>query len=494
MEQFFESLRVADVLDVAIVSAFLYGIISWLRQDATKDTSRRVMVAVSLFTSVYLLARIFNMYLVEQLMEVLFIVFLLAGVVVFQSEIRRMLDRIGSWSFFRRLSSTDSEAQTIDVITEAASQMADMHMGALMAIKGREPWERQIQGGIDLNGKISQPLLYSIFHHDTPGHDGVALLEGDRITKFGAHLPLSSNVPEVSRFGGTRHAAALGLAEKCDALVIVVSEERGQISIAEGNHLDEMNSAGELKERLDRFWKTHYDHASTGKPKLWARPSLQTAMLAVVLASLIWFLMAYQPTTVVRTFPDVPIEYSNVKSSWSLDSVSTHEAEVSLSGSERAFQLLEPSRLAVSFDVTSINAGRNELVITEDNLSLPSEVSLYEVDPRVVTVWIEELNTEKVPIQVRTTGQLADSLQLVGLASKPSAARLLVPSGVSIRQVSTEPVDLSQIEGSTTLKTALVPPEKVRLHPNMSGEVTVSVKVQKKQARQETQGAAQPQQ
>ena len=486
--EFAGSVRIADLLDVAVVSAFLYAVISWLRQDASRDTSRRVMVAVTLFTTIYLLANLFEMYLVKQVMEVLIIVFLLAGVVVFQSEIRRMLDRIGTWSFFNQTPSSDDSTQTIDILTEATARMADLKMGALMAVKGREPWERQVQGGIELKGRLSQPLLYSIFHHDTPGHDGVALIEGNKITTFAAHLPLSSNVPEVSKFGGTRHAAALGLAEQSDALVIVVSEERGTISVAEGNSIDEMESAGKLKERLSRFWKEHYDGVAVGKPKWWTRPSLQTALLSVALACILWLVVAYQPGTTIRNF-SVPIEYRNLEPDWTIENPSTNSAQVALSGTERAFRLLEPSQLTVSFNMADVEAGRNELVITEDNLNLPAEISLYDVQPRRVTLRAKQLKSIKLPISVQLTGSLPDSLSLVGVTKKPSTVSLLVPeeSVTPPKTVPTEPIDLQQVTGSTTVTTQIVPPEGTRLPPQAKNEVTVQVQVREKEAQAPSQ-------
>src|SRR5919106_5454924 len=122
------------------------------------------------------------------------------------------------------------QSPLVDTLTEATAHMASLKTGALIAIRGREPWASQIHGGIELGGAVSAPLLYSIFNPDTPGHDGAVLIEDDRLTRFAAHLPLAEELPEVSRYGGTRHAAAVGLSQECDALVIVVSEERGTIS------------------------------------------------------------------------------------------------------------------------------------------------------------------------------------------------------------------------------------------------------------------------
>ena len=293
------NVRLADVLDVALLSVFLYVLIAWIRQD-TGGASRRALTFILFFVLVYSLANIFELYLIGRLLEVLLVAFLVAAVVLFQSDLLRLLDRIGSWSLYRR--PRDSSPEVTDTLTETVAHLADQHTGALIAIRGRQPWERLLRGGVRLDGRLSQPLLVSIFDDSTPGHDGVVLLEGDRVTHFAAHLPLTENLPEASRFGGTRHAAALGLAEQCDALVIVVSEERGTISVAEGEHITELATASELKERLTHFWQQHYGprHAVQKHQDLGHR--LQTAALALALSAVLWLLFAYNPEMAYRTF------------------------------------------------------------------------------------------------------------------------------------------------------------------------------------------------
>src|SRR5699024_10925097 len=129
---------------------------------------------------------------------------------------------------------------------------------ALIVLKGKEEWDRHITGGVELQGQVSLPLLFSIFDPKTAGHDGALLIENGLITKFGTHLPLSTHLHKISR-GATRHAAALGLSERCDALVIVVSEERGVISVARQGQLIELDASSDLKSHLTEFWAELYE-------------------------------------------------------------------------------------------------------------------------------------------------------------------------------------------------------------------------------------------
>ena len=466
--QLAQSIRFADVLDVTLVAAFLYAVLTWVRRGTRPGTTWRLAVVLVFFSAIYLLAGWFSMYLVERLLGALFIAFLVAAVVLFQSEIRRMIDRIGSLSFKKPAASSRGE-QTLDTITEAAGRMAEDRTGALMAVRGRDSWEGATQGGISLEGRLSLPLLYSIFHDKTPGHDGAVLIEEDRVVRFGTHLPLASELPKASRSGGTRHAAALGLAEQCDAFVIVVSEERGTISVAENGRLVELDAAGDLRERLGRFWKEHYG-TSAEERRWWGRKSVQTALLSVLMASLFWLAFAYEPGSTQQTVT-LPVAFQNVEPSWMIGEPQPSEVSVTLAGSERAFRLIEPSELAVSFPLSELEEGMNRLLITEDNLDLPGGLRLQEARPQAVSVEAQRLRTVRLPVGVETTGTLPDSLRL---RAEPDTVQLMIPrDGDAPATVPTEAVALDSLRAMPSMQVDLLPPEDTRLPDGQSRSVEV---------------------
>ena len=481
---FIRVVRWADVVDVLLVTLFLYFLISRLRRSIPGSASRRVVVVAVLFGAIYLLARWFDLYLVGNLIRVLLIVLLLAAVVVFQSDIRRALDRIGSWGFFHRAGDGAGSSPAVDVLAEAAARLAETRTGALIAIRGFEPWDSHIQGGIGLGGKVSQPLLFSIFNPETAGHDGAVLMEADCVTKFGAHLPLAAHIPEVSRFGGTRHSAALGLAEECDALVIVVSEERGTISVAERGRLLPLQSPTELKGHLERFWQRHYSGNGENRRRPWSRRRAETAAISVGAAVLAWFVFAYNPDTVYRTF-EVPIQFRNLPSDWALENDVPRDARIGISGSERSFELLNPASLVISLDLANPENGTNQLVIDEENLNLPSGVNLEDVDPREITVEAQQLEAVELPIEVRTRGELPDSLTLVELIPDPGKVTLLMPRGNRVpSQLATEPIELAEVTRTSEIRSRFVLPTGARLPAGRSMDVTVRVAVQPRETEQ----------
>lgn len=475
---FFQNIRIVDVLDIFIISSFLYIVLNMLRKSA----SRRSLFSLFLILVVYALARLTGMYLTELLIEGLFIIILIGFIVVFQSDIRRIVDSVGNWRFFTKSVPESSDMET-SVITEAVVKMADQRLGALIVFKGREDWDRHVHGGIELDGKITIPLLHSIFNTKAPGHDGAVLSDGQRILKFGVHLPLSTNLHKLSR-GGTRHTAALGLSEKCDALVIVVSEERGAISIAQDGQIKELESHGDLKKHLDDFWAENYQTDSASFKQWGKNRSLKTALAAGSLAFLLWLSFAYPSETVYRTF-EIPIEYSNLESSsYALQDTVPLQARVTLTGSEQAFRNFDPSKVRISFDLTSEDTEDLKLDIDNDNINLPSGLNLFTVDPATLNLRKRHFVATELPVKVPTTGTIDEEFELKSVDPFPRFVTVLVDTAAaSIDTVLTEPVDLNEIQEQTIQqKTLQLEGNTIRLPENSSPVINVTINVRKAQS------------
>jgi len=474
---FFQNIRVVDVLDILIITSFLYIVLNLLRQSA----SRRSLFSLLVILVVYALARLTGMYLTELLIEGLFIIILIGFIVVFQSDIRRIIDSVGNWTLFTE-SPRDSTDIATSVITEAVAKMADQRMGALIVFKGREDWDRHVHGGIELDGKITIPLLHSIFNVKAPGHDGAVLSDGRRIIKFGAHLPLSTNLYKLSR-GGTRHTAALGLSEKCDALVIVVSEERGVISIAQNGQIKELESPNDLKKHLDDFWAENYQPDSASFKQWGESRSIKTALAAGSLSFLLWLSFAYPSEMVYRSY-DIPIEYSNLESSpYALQDAAPLQARVTLSGSEQAFRNFDPSKALISFDMTSEDTEDLKLDIANHNIKLPSGLNLFESDPASLNLRERHTFAIELPVKVPVKGTIKEGFEVESVVPSPKFVTVLVDTAAApIDSVSTEPVDLNDIqEESTQQKTLQLKGDTFRLPENSSPVISVTINVRRTQ-------------
>lgn len=465
-------MQVEDLLDILLVSAVLYVVLAWLRLSLPRGIARRSMVAAPIAALVYVLAQAFDLYLLGRVLEGLLIVILVGAVVVYQTDIRRLLDRA-----FTGRAPERPQSRLIDTLTEAAAHMAAEKMGALIAIRGREPWASQIQGGVALGGLVSAPLLYSIFNPDTPGHDGAVLIEDDRLTRFAAHLPLAEELPEVSRYGGTRHAAALGLSQQCDALIVVVSEERGSVSVAQDGQLSSELSPSALRQHLRRFLHRRDDDDAVAAGRR-NRARLRTASVAVAMTVALWMVLAYSPDTVLRTMT-VPIALRNLPEDWVIAGDLRQEVEVELSGSPRRFEELDAGSLTVSIDLSQPTRGVREVVIGNETLTLPSGITLRQARPGAVSMMLQPTRTVRVPVAVPTTGTLPDTLELVGIRSEPEAVTLVVPDDAADpERVVTEPLDLRQITGDATRKMPLALPPDARLPSGDTTGVTVRIDVE----------------
>jgi diadenylate cyclase len=177
---------------------------------------------------------------------------LLGLVIVFQPEIRQSFRQLGRLPFLGGAMANGTRAsvvQMVNELVEAAEEMSERRIGALVAIERGDPLDGLVETGKSLEAEISAELVQTLFFPNTPLHDGALVLRGDRVVAAACLLPLTER-RDLSRSLGTRHRAALGLSERCDAVVVVVSEESGQISLAHGSELHRGLTAEDLKGRL----------------------------------------------------------------------------------------------------------------------------------------------------------------------------------------------------------------------------------------------------
>lgn len=222
-----------DLLDIALVTLIFYLLIQRLRSSRALT----VLIGLILLTGLYILAFQLGLYTLSWLLEHIFGSLFLLIVVIFQPDIRQALSAIGVASFSRR---TNLDTDAAEEILAACMDMARQHVGALIVIEQRTPLGDIItREGQKIDAPVTRQLLRNIFHPGAPMHDGAVVICNGRIMAAGCILPLA--VAKGQNFG-TRHRAAMGITQDSDAMVVVVSEERGEISLA---------SRGQLRQSLD---------------------------------------------------------------------------------------------------------------------------------------------------------------------------------------------------------------------------------------------------
>lgn len=242
-------ISVADVIDVLTVTALLYALLALLRGTR----AMQMLWGILIIAGLYLAASAFKLLTLSTLLSYLLAFLPVAIIVLFQQEIRRMLTAFGSTSWFKLDVANGGEPVMLNELALAAQALASKRIGALIAIERRDPLAPWAETGIPLEARFSYDLLLNVFIPGTPLHDGAVIIRGDTLVAASCFLPLTTR-HELSTELGTRHRAALGLTEECDALVVVVSEETGTISLAVEQQLlrplDETTLRNALAEHL----------------------------------------------------------------------------------------------------------------------------------------------------------------------------------------------------------------------------------------------------
>ena len=233
-----------DLVEIGIVAYVIYRILLVL----AGTRAIQMMLGVFLVVGVYGIARILNLDLLETLLQTLFQFGAIAALVVFQPELRSALAQLGQNRLFRVFTRME-ERQVAEEIVEAAEELSRERTGAIIAIEQEVGLGEYLETGTPLQARVSAPLLQNIFTPYSVLHDGAAVIRGDEIVAAGVILPLTQ-FPVADRSLGTRHRAALGLSDETDALVVVVSEETGNLSVAHRGRLQRGLTLDELRRIL----------------------------------------------------------------------------------------------------------------------------------------------------------------------------------------------------------------------------------------------------
>ncbi|MEX0856180.1 MAG: diadenylate cyclase CdaA [Gemmatimonadota bacterium] len=220
-----------DLIEIVIVAVLVYRILLLVQ----RTRAMQMILGVGLLGGVYFFARILEFTLIRSLLETLFQYGAIAALVVFQPELRAALARLGQSRMFRIFVKLESR-KVVDEIVEAVEQLSRTSTGAIIVLENEVGLDEYARTGNAIEARVSREILTTIFTPFSPLHDGAVIIRGDTIKAAGAILPLTQS-PLHDRSLGTRHRAALGLAEESDAIVIVVSEETARISVAQAGRL-----------------------------------------------------------------------------------------------------------------------------------------------------------------------------------------------------------------------------------------------------------------
>ena len=239
--------RWQDGLDILILAVLIYSGINLIRGTRAVP----MLIGLGLIYAVYFVSGRLEIYTVNVLLQNLLGWSLVFVIIIFQNDIRRALTQVGTGPLFSPRDRM-AQGQSVEELVRAVAHLAGRRIGALIVLQNEVGLNEWIDVGTRLDARVSRELVTSIFLPESPIHDGALIIQNGRITAAGCFLPLTTN-PNVSKTLGTRHRAAIGLTEDTDAMVIVVSEEDGTISLVREGKITRDVDAATLRTTLQRL-------------------------------------------------------------------------------------------------------------------------------------------------------------------------------------------------------------------------------------------------
>lgn len=365
-----------DFFDVLMVAVIMYAGLMLFK----RTRSNSIFAGIAIVVSIYAVSQVFNLYLTSLILRAFFGVFIVVLVVIFQDELRRFFEFLALLGTrHEQRDETMEVSPLINNLLQAATNLAYRKIGALVIIAGTENIDRHIEGGRVVDGIISQELLESIFDPTSPGHDGAVIIRHNRIAMLGTHLPLSHDFEQIGKYG-TRHAAGLGIAERSDALALIVSEERGQISVAQNGKFETFDDIGKVEDVLRDFFRTKFPREASPVWHNVIRRNTTEKVGALAISSVLWFFLVYQTGTVRRDFV-VPITYRNLDETLVVENSNPKTITITLESRGRAFDQLDPASLEILVDAIGFVPGKHKFVIDDNMVKRPLTFSVISLSP-----------------------------------------------------------------------------------------------------------------
>ena len=445
-------IRWQDVADIIIMSFLAYQLYSWFRHTR----AMQVLIGMVFLVGVYFITKNLGLFMTSWILQELGTVLFVLIIVIFQAEIRQALYRFSLLRNFFGRQDGGGRTDLVD-ISSTLFRLAKERTGAIVAFQRQESLDDYLLHGVRLDSIPNGQLIECIFQDGTPLHDGAVIINDGRITQASCHLPLSMKT-ELPRHFGTRHRAGIGLSERCDAAVVIVSEERGEVGLALAGELETISSAENLAEKLQGLLypqRQEKVHISV-RQRLFRNllPKLVTTLVVFVS----WLIITTKQGGIFTV--TVPIKFHNLPGNAVLLKSSPEEVEAQL----KVFSSLIPSPkqldVVADLDLANVRDGSNTLAISESDLNLPLGVVVTSVNPSVVKVTIGKKITKSLQVKPLLKGAPSGRQRLQRVRVEPSEVVVEGPEHVlaGIDTLNTEVISLEGIRQSTVVEAKLVSP------------------------------------
>ena len=461
------SLRWQDIVDISLVSYILFRFYVLFRGT----NAFRVLIGMTILWFFQQIAVSMGLIVTSWVVQGVVTLGAFIIIVIFRNEIRTVL-LARNLKFIFWGGASKKVISTIEIIVQSVLEMARRNCGAMIVLPGKEDLEEMIQKGIPWEGEISKEMILSIFWPDNPVHDGAAIVQGDQVTQVSAILPLSRR-DDLPSYYGTRHRAALGLAEATDALIIAVSEERGDVVVAQNSQMKVVKQRRRLEQILQQ-------HMGTAAKK--SRESIKerltvviAALFSIIFVTGVWFSVSKGVDTLATL--EIPVVYMNRDPAMEIVKTSGNTVSLELEGSGALIKSIKPDQIQVKLDLSKSKVGPNPFTITRESISLPPGIILKGVTPPVVDVDLDVLIKKELPVQIDWVGKLPDQFILSDVTIEPKTVEIIGGKRMleKLSTIYTGKVPLNNLEdkGAITVNLALNP-ASLKIAPGSKEKVTIT--------------------
>ena len=461
------SLRWQDIIDIGLVSYILFRFYVLFRGT----NAFRVLIGMTILWFFQQIAVSMGLIVTSWVVQGVVTLGAFIIIVIFRNEIRTVLLARNLKFIFWGVSSK-IVTSTIETIVQSVFDMARRNCGALIVLPGREDLEDVIQKGIPWQGEMSKEMILSIFWPQNPVHDGAAIIQGDQITQVSAILPLSRR-DDLPSYYGTRHRAALGLAETTDALIIAISEERGDVVAAQDSQLKVIKQ----KRRLEQILQQHMGTAAKKSRESIKERLMVTAaaLISIIFVTAVWFSVSKGVDTLANL--ETPVVYMNRDPAMEIIRTSSNTVSLELEGSGALIKSIKPDQIQVKLDLKKSKVGPNSFTIARESISLPPGIILKGVTPPVVDVDLDVLIKKELPVQIDWVGKLPNRFILADATIEPQTVTIIGGKRMleKMSAIYTEKVPLNNLEGEGTIAVNLaLNPASLKIAPNSKEKVTIT--------------------
>jgi diadenylate cyclase len=428
-----------NIIDILVITFIIHRIFLMLRGSA----AFQMMLGLISLLVLQAVAQMGGLVLTSWFFRGLGAIALLAIVILFRREIRELLIQTNPLRMFLSGNPPLQSSPELETLITSVFNLANTRTGALIVIKNQQNLSERLHDGYELNGRLIPQIIESIFTKKSPLHDGAIVISGNRIQWVRTFLPLTTSRNLPRRFG-TRHRAAIGLSERTDATVLVVSEERGEVVWVEKGSAKVIRNPQHLRHHLMRL------SAAPVKRKTGERIHaglIRTAGFALIFlfVSTFWG-VSFGRQSLIQV--NIPIDFRNIPENIILKGSTTENVDIQISGNRMMINDLKSGDVRVYVNLRDFQDGVHAIGLESRNVELPTGLSVIQMSPSQIRVELDREIEKKVAVEPRLIGGLPDGFQITRIHVEPNSISVRGPASelASEDVIYTNPIVLNELE------------------------------------------------